>query len=153
MLAVLAVVALAIGNAWYVINRYIVHQIIDYICYRAGLEGPAEKNEVNYIEELANYTLDSFYNKCIPIKARQHVEFRASSVLLIYIISELLLFMAIWSEPHTITHGHKYHLIIAAISVFGLAIWQNIITRRIDAALVHKELCDRKPEEDIRKVF
>src|SRR3990172_11121592 len=98
-LVVVAVISIAAGNAWFSVNRYAIHQTVDYICYRARSEGPAMRSHARYPDDLALYVREALMDPDVPLRARQHVAFRASSVLLIYTIAELLLIAGIWSEP------------------------------------------------------
>jgi hypothetical protein len=137
-LLVVAVISIAVGNAWFSINRYAVHQTVDYVCYRAGSEGPAMRTHTRYADDLALYVREALVETDVPLRARQHLAFRASSVLLIYTIAELLLIAAIWSEPRSVTYGHSIALAISSGVAFFFGIWQNVLTRRIDAAILHK---------------
>jgi hypothetical protein len=82
----------------------------------------------------------------IPDRARQHVSFRASVVLLIYTVWELTLLASLWHEKATIVDGCQARIILISASaiLFIAGLWQNIITRRIDAAVLHKNLVDAK---------
>jgi hypothetical protein len=130
-LAVAATVAIAAGNAWFTVNRYIIHQVVDYLLWRCKLQGPAKSGQGGYVDHLAKYVREAQINPEVPERARQHVGFRASSVLLIYTLSELSFLAAFWSECGAVT---------AALFLFIGALWQHVITRRIDAAVLHKSL-------------
>lgn len=140
-LTVVGVVAIAVGNAWFSVNRYVIHQIVDYFCWKRKLQGPAMSVDGNYIDDLAKYVREAFIEDARPL-ARQHVSFRASSVLLIYTISELLIFAAISSESCAITSGwiRRLSLGLCGLVLFRFGLWQNVITRRIDAAVLHQKL-------------
>jgi hypothetical protein len=45
---VIAVVALALGNIWFAINRYGVHQLVDYFMYVFKWKGPARGGTVEF---------------------------------------------------------------------------------------------------------
>ena len=137
-LAVVGVIAVAAGNAWYSVNRYGVHQVVDYICWLAKSEGPARCAGASYLDDLANYVKEAVAESDAGPRARRHVEFRASSVLLLYTLSELCLIAAGYSEQGTITSAHPALLYISAVPIFAIALWQNVITRRIDAAALHR---------------
>lgn len=62
-LAVLAVISLAAGNTWYALNRYGFHQLVDYILWRLGYDGPAKtKRSQSYIDDLGRYPHRSLSN-------------------------------------------------------------------------------------------
>lgn len=134
-LVVIGVIAIAVGNAWFAINRYGVHQIVDFACWLVRSQGPARESGVGYLDSLAEYVKGALSNSDVPSRARQHIAFRASSVLLMYTLSELSFLAALWSEPCAITAGFVPELFFSSALLFVLAIWQNIITRRIDAAI------------------
>ncbi len=137
-LVMVAAISIAVGNAWFSVNRYAIQQAFDYICYLVKLEGPAKRAHANYSDDLAIYVREALIEIDVPARARWHVAFRASSVLLIYTIAELFLFAAISSEPQTPTYGHSIALFMSAAVAFFFAIWQNVLSRRIDAAVLHK---------------
>jgi len=141
-LTVVGVIAIAVGNAWFSVNRYVIHQFIDFICWHLKLQGPAKGDQDGYFDHLAKYVREPLLSQNVPERARQHVAFRASSVLLTYTLSELSLLAAVWSEGCAPTSGFRRRiLLIVAFVVLGIAgIWQNIITRRIDAAVLHQNL-------------
>jgi hypothetical protein len=127
------VVALAAGNIWFSINRYGVHQLIDYFVYVAGSQGPApEPGRRQYIEDLAVYVSRSLGAGHVAPLARQHVAFRASAVLLLYTVAEICFLFALWNEQGTSFSDHRAMFVAAAVAVFAIGVWQNIITRRID---------------------
>jgi len=141
-LAVMGVIAIAVGNAWFSVNRYVIHQLVDYLCWLRQLQGPAKGNQGGYLDHLAKYVREVLLNRNVPERARQHVAFRASSVLLIYTLSELSLLAALWSEGGTLTSGCRSRilLLVGAAVLLLAGVLQNIITRRIDAAVLHENL-------------
>ncbi len=131
---------MAVGNTWFSLNRYVVHQLLDYVLWRCKLQAPAKSDQGGYHDQLAKFVREAVVESKAGKLARQHVAFRASSVLLIYTISELLLVAAIWSEDCAITSSITTRTVLGVSSVvlFAFGIWQNIITRRIDAAILHE---------------
>jgi len=141
-LAVAGTIAIAAGNAWFTVNRYIIHQVVDYGFWRCKLQGPAKSGQDGYVDHLAKYVREAQINAGVPERAWQHVGFRASSVLLIYTLSELSFLAAFWSECGAVTAGciPRIVLLLAASFLLIGALWQDVITRRIDAAVLHKSL-------------
>jgi hypothetical protein len=141
-LASMAVLAFAVGNAWFSINRYALHQFVDYVCWLLRYQGPAKSDRGCYLDHLAKYVRETVVETDVPERARQHVAFRASSVLLLYTLAELSLVSAVWSDPCAITAGTIPHrlLFVCSAFLFVVGVWQNIITRRIDAAVLHTNL-------------
>jgi hypothetical protein len=85
-ISIAAIIALTSGNVWYAINRYGIHQALDYLMYLVGIKGPSpSRTRFHYCDDLGKYVADSLCVSEIPQRARQHVAFRAGSVLfLIY---------------------------------------------------------------------
>ncbi len=140
-LAMVGVFAIAVGNAWFSVNRYVIHQMVDYLCWLAKSQGPAKGGEGGYLDHLSKYVRESLVRE-VPTRARQHVVFRASSVLLIYTIAELAILAGFWSESGTVASGCKMRsvLVVGGVLLLAAGVWQNIITRRIDAAVLHEGL-------------
>ncbi|MBZ5593947.1 MAG: hypothetical protein LAP39_17035 [Acidobacteriia bacterium] len=137
-LAITGVIAVAVGNACYAVNRYGVYQVVDYFCWRAGSEGPAKRGKAVYLDDLTDYVQEALVAKDVPSRARQHVAFRASAVLLIYTMSELSLLAAFWREPTATISAYAPQFVIGSVLLGLIGVWQNVITRRIDAAALHR---------------
>ena len=139
-LVVIAVVSIAVGNVVFCVNRYALHQLIDLICYLFRSQGPAMRERYAYPDDLAIYVRQALIEADVPDRARRHVEFRASSILLMYTIVEISLIAAFCSDSDSLTcrYDLKVPLLIFSQLVFGFAIWQNVLARRIDAAVLHK---------------
>jgi hypothetical protein len=130
---IIAVVALTSGNLWFAINRYGIHQFVDYLMYLARSKGPAAtESRLHYLDDVGKYAADSLCISSIPLRARQHVAFRASSILLLYTVGEIGFLVAFWHEPDTLFAQHPCWTAIGSLLIFAAAIWQNIIARRVD---------------------
>lgn len=127
-----ATIALASGNIWFALNRYGIHQVIDYLVYLSRSQGPARESNSRYVDDLGLYVSRSLYAANVPESARQHIAFRASSVLLIYTIAEVGFLFAIWHENGTFFQQYSDAVIVCSVAIFLVGVWQNIITRRID---------------------
>jgi hypothetical protein len=139
-LIVLAVVAITVGNAWYVLNRYVFHQAIDAVMYALKWPGPARVDKPHYHGDLAKWVHDAFDGAPASAQAgRVHVATRAASVLLIYTVGQLLVLMAWCSDPSAPAAHHETAFTIIGVAVLACGWWQNVITRRIDAAVLHRE--------------
>lgn len=98
---VIAAIVLTVGNVWFVLNRYVVHQLIEaLLLYPSGRAGPKNKKDeknktwlhrhlLSYVQALGEYTRDALFSGRVPERARQHVSFRASAVLFIYMVGEV----------------------------------------------------------------
>ncbi len=132
-----AVVALALGNTWFAVNRYGVHQLVDYAMYLLKWEGPARTASwFKFHDDLGKYAADSLCTPTIPSHARQHVNFRASSVLLLYTVAEIGGLAWFSHESDTLFGRHPQLTLIGSVLIFLAAFWQDAITRRIDYYVV-----------------
>ncbi|SRR5216683_2204811 len=138
---VLGAVSVAVGNAWFAFNRYAVHQLFDYIIYLFKSDGPSRgDNWGAYLTDLGNYVSKSLHIPKTSKRAWEHVEFRASAVLLILTVGELLMVFGLWHADDSIFAGHTCKLTALGIVALLIGLWQMIITRRIDYFVVnHKQ--------------
>jgi hypothetical protein len=133
---VISIVVLTIGNVWFVATRYIVHQLVDYGMYLLCIGGPRPSESwFRFHSDLAHYVRRSLFAK-IPGLARQHIIFRSSSVLLLYVAAEVLLVCRWCHESDTIFARHPCATVGAAILIFAGGVWQHAITRHIDSSMV-----------------
>jgi hypothetical protein len=145
-IAIAATVALAAGNIWFSVNRYGVHQFIDYLLYLANSPGPVPSSRKRrYLHDLGEYVALSMNAPGLPPLARQHVAFRASAVLLLYTVAEVGLLFAGWHEPGTVFSAYQKPILGASLLVFVVGLWQNVITRRIDYYIINSS---REPPRD-----
>jgi hypothetical protein len=148
---VLGIVALAAGNTWFVFNRYGVHQIVDWLLYRLGSDGPAKQNAMlagsrNYIDVLGRFVRDSSLILDEMKALRHHVGFRASSVLLMYIVGELAIVFSFLNEgPGNFLYENAWPIRIVGLLALSVGFWQNVITRRIDWYTVYPPKRNDKP--------
>jgi hypothetical protein len=137
---IVAVVSLAAGNLWFAINRYGIHQFVDYLLYLAGSEGPAPAgSRTKYLEDVGKYAAESLCKSDVPQRARQHVAFRASSILLLYTVAEVGFLVSIWHDPDTFFAKHTCPTVISSLLIFAAALWQNVIARRVDYYVINFE--------------
>jgi hypothetical protein len=140
-LLLLAVTSVVVGNAWFALNRYGLHQALDYVFYRLNLKGPVPhdvRKPHDYTDDLGKFVYDSLIQNTSQ-SARQHVEFRASTVLLILTVGEVLLTFGLLHDSQSILTreglwGWRYGTWMVIAGPISLAIggWQMVITRRID---------------------
>ena len=139
-IVVAAVVALSAGNIWFAFNRYGIHQLVDWLMYLFKSQGPARSDSwLGYTEDLGTYVAKSMCTDSISSRGRQHVAFRASSVLLLYTVAEVGAVAAFWNERTMLFATHRYRCTILLLSalIFVVAIWQDALTRRIDYHVIH----------------
>ena len=141
-IVVLGVITIAVGNTWFALNRYGFHQLVDYILYQFKSKGPARESGImdfTFLDDLGKYTYKSLHTGGYSARARQHVAFRASTVLLILTVGELALVFAFFHSMSSRFEGKKGHMIVTGLTVLLFAVWQMIITRRIDYYVVNPD--------------
>jgi len=136
-LAALAVLTIAVGNTWFAFNRYGLHQVVDYVLYCIGSRGPARADQAwTFLDDLGVYTYRSLHTPDTAARARQHVAFRASTVLLILTTGELAILAGLWHGNDSVLRGHSTTLFVGGAVALVIGVWQMVITRRIDYYVV-----------------
>jgi hypothetical protein len=141
-LVAVAVVSAAAGNTWFALNRSGLHQIVDYVLWRAGSNGPARTaTSASYVDDLGRYARKSLHTASQDeyARAREHVAFRASAVLLILTVGELSVLFAFVHSSKSIFEGRAVHLLVVAAITLAIGTWQMVITRRIDYYVVNRD--------------
>ena len=69
--------------------------------------------------------------------ARQHVAFRASTVLLALTVGELLSVFAFCHASDSPLVGYKCWMIVGGVLALAVGFWQMLIARRIDYYIVN----------------
>jgi hypothetical protein len=138
-LLLLAAVSVVVGNTWFALNRYGVHQLFDLLLYYRGFRGPVPRNPVapDFFDDLGEYTYRSLHTSPTSERARQHVEFRASSALLLLTLGEVLLLFGWRHACNSIFSGHGRCMVFGSSIPLAVGLWQMIITRRIDFYVVN----------------
>ena len=131
-LVVLGAVAVAIGNVWYSFHRFGIQQLIDFVLYMfqfPGPAGPPRRQDAfgRYHDDVAQHVVDTFRSVVDQPWLREHVEFRASTVALMYIVVEVTLAGVWWHEPSSVFSGHRSSFLALAFIGFVVATWQNVI--------------------------
>jgi hypothetical protein len=137
-LIVLAVVTTAVGNTWFALNRYGLHQLVDYLLYLIGSNGPAiGKVRWAYLDDLGKYTFKSLHTADTAARAKEHVRFRAATALLALTLGEVLALVYFYPPSVGQLATHHERVGIAAALALGVGFWQMIIARRIDYYVVN----------------
>jgi hypothetical protein len=132
-LTVCAILAVVAGNTLFVLNRYGLHQFIDFLAYALGIPGPARTSAMRYHADLAKHVQRSLTALDIPRFARQHISFRAGGVLLFYSLAEVALFFSFCPETGSFFDRNFLAMRLCGLILFVAGVWQHLITRRIDA--------------------
>lgn len=136
-LIVLSVITIAVGNTWFALNRYGLHQLVDLILYSMKSNGPARRNRFRYLDDLGRYTYKSLHSSDASVRAQEHVKFRASTVLLIFTLGEAAMLFAPFHSSTSIIEGHNCWIFFGGAVIFAIGVCQMVITRRIDHYLVN----------------
>lgn len=125
--AVLAAVALFVGNTWYVAHRYSLHQLIDWGCYRI-----VHKKWSGYCAWLAEHVSAALHYGENDNKLRKVIEFRSAQVILLFIASEIAFVFALRPEEHTFWQQHAWPIRVLAVISAGFATFQQLISYKLD---------------------
>lgn len=132
-LILLAAVSIVVGNIWLVFHRYFIQQIIDFVFYLLKIQGgPCKAPDTDYSLEVAKYVDNFFGNLKSKEALAQHIRFRTSSVVLMYIVSEVFIVFSLTSDENSFVCGNSNITLTVGIIGFASSVWQNIITRRIE---------------------
>lgn len=134
-LVVLGVLAVVIGNVWFVLHRYCVQQLVDLAFWSFKFQGSPKRGETEYHSGVAAHVWN-FFSTDVPEDIREHLRFRASSVVLMYITSEVALLAVFLAEEDSIIAPRRCALVIAGVLILLAAIWQNYLVRRLERYVV-----------------
>ena len=139
-LIILAVVTVTVGNALVALNRYGVHQVVDWVCYLLKIEGPIPKaGRAHYHNGLGHHVLDSFLPAAQLDPAQRYVSFRASTAFLLLTLGEILLTFSCHHSKYSVLNAHVKALKIIGFAALAAYLWQSIIARKIDYLIVSKK--------------
>ena len=132
-LAFFGVVALMVGNTWYVIHRYTVHELLNWIA--RGLRGDGWKGYPGWLAE------HTYYGNIVPQEAdrvREHLWLRSAQVIYLMIVGEVLMFFALQPAAGTVADRYSGWLLSGGIALVVLALPQYYLTARLDADAVNR---------------
>jgi hypothetical protein len=134
-LAVLSTIAVLVGNTWYVLHRYTVHQLLDVAFYwrskKPGLPS-------GYNEWLAKHVRESNLFPKHAQELREHILFRSAQVIYIFIVAEVSFVFAVSPATGTVFERYRSWLLSGGAVLFVFAIWQYALSHRIDIRAVEK---------------
>jgi hypothetical protein len=145
-IVVLTLFSIVVGNVWFAVNRYVILQVFDWVAYRAGWGRPAkaEGKQGQYLFDLAGYTYKSLQTSDNLARARRFVSFRASIVLLLFTIGELLCLVPFLHSTDSVFEGLGWIRCVAGgIAVLLAGSWQMLINRYTDNFVVNPGEPDR----------
>lgn len=133
-LIILGILALVIGNAWFIIHRYCIQQVIDMAFWALKAKGGPQRG-TPYHESVADHVWKFFSTENIPDELRRHIRFRTSSVVLMYIVAEVAITVGLIAEKQSPISTMEWWILASGILLFIFSIWQNYLTRRIEGRL------------------
>jgi hypothetical protein len=138
LLIFLGVLAIVIGNVCFVVHRYLIQQIVDWVFWYFKAKGGPKRGEgMGYGGGIADQVWKFFSAESVPEDIRQHVRFRTSSVVLMYITAEVSGIAAVLAEQNSMLASAKWLVLGAAFIIFLAAIWQNYLVRRIEGRVAN----------------
>lgn len=135
---VLGAISAAAGNTLFAVNRYGLFQLLDYSLYLLKSDGPARgPHRFTYLDDLAKFVHRSMHAPESSQRARDHLAFRVSALLLILTVGELLLVCSIFHASGSLLTGNESLMRGTAVVLFAIVFWQTVIIRRIDHYIVN----------------
>ncbi len=130
-LLVLSAITVGVGNCWYVLHRYSLHQLLDFVLYSVRSD-----KRLGYIEWLADFLHKSFLFKAKEPEFWKHIHFRSSQVILMFIIAEVMLVFALSNEPGSFLAQNVCGALTMGSVVFVAACFQYWISNTLDTKAV-----------------
>jgi len=136
---ILAVFSIVIGNLWYVIHRFTIHNLIDWVCYRCRI-GTWNK----YPLWLSNHIQLSFTPTKDKEELKKFVYFRSSQVILLFIFAEALILFSFWHENSGVFQEYQWIFLGFGSGVFLAGLVQFWIGFNLDVDVVTSQGMDRQ---------
>lgn len=130
-LVILVVIAIAIGNFWYVLHRYTLHQLLDWICYRIR-----EKKWKGYSKWFYKHVCNSFSVQKKVGDLWKHVHFRSAQIIFMFIVGEVLLLFVTWHDTESTIASFRLFFGIAGIFLVIVSIIQSFLSNALDVHVV-----------------
>ncbi len=140
-LIVLGAIAIVAGNVWLVFHRYLVQQVVDYLFYWADPKGsPGHSKNSHYPGAVADHVSEFFWNVEEKPDLARHIRFRASSVVLMYIASEVAIVLGSVNPGNCLVGCDRWLMVVLGVAGFLASVCQNFIVRRIEGKIVSSEI-------------
>ncbi len=140
-LLMLAAIAIAVGNVWYVLHRYTVHQLIDlgiFLCCKKKCKNLNKRICCDYTEYIQVSIENAVKAKEKAPELRNHFDLRSSQIILMFITAEILLVFSWRPEPCTLFEQYLCLIRTCGIIIFILALWQYIMCNTMDSRTANK---------------
>jgi hypothetical protein len=126
-IATLGAITVAAGNVWYVFHRYTIYQLIDWFLYMIR-----ERRLRGYLDWLSNFLDNSFSFAASKPKIHEHLHFRSSQIILMFIVGEVMVLFSIRPECHSFFADNKPWPCLVGVAMFIPSIWQYVISNTLD---------------------
>lgn len=146
-LMLLTVVAIMVGNTWYVVHRYTLHELINMALYHWVKKPPLFESS-GYPDWLAKLVHASHLFPPHGHDLREHIWFRSAQVIYLAILGEVLLIFALLQpDPCSFFGQHRWWLVGCGVVVLLFAFWQHFLTHKIDRHAASQLGAKRMPAE------
>jgi hypothetical protein len=143
-LLLLAVIAVCVGNVWYVVHRYTVHQLVDWFMYWICWRKKERKPQQGYNQWLIKHIAASFRLRQRLRQTKSEFRgpwpsaLRSAQIIAMFIFAEIVLLCILWHEPDSWVGGIGNYtwFIVSAAVLMCFAIWQYYILFNVDIELV-----------------
>ena len=132
-LVILLVLALMVGNIWYVIHRYTIHNLLDWLMYCL-----LNKKITGYIDWLSEHIIKSYSLPDDKEKLQKHIHFRSAQIIFIFITAEALVIFSKWYELKSLFENHNRLIFYSGCLLFVAAMIQFAISYSLDIAAVER---------------
>lgn len=137
-LLVFAIIAITVGNTWYVLHRYSLHQFLDWIIYLWKRRSPQ-----GYLVWLGEHIYKSFHVAQEHAALREHLVFRSAQIIFLFVTCEVALLFSLSPETHTFYQEHALWIRVAATFGLLVAVVQHFISNILDVYLIEKCTTDQ----------
>jgi len=134
---VLAMLSIVIGNLWYVVHRFTIHFLFDFICYRFR-----EGKWSGYQQWLIAHIDHSFAVPEYKRKLQNFVHCRSSQIILLFIIAEALIIFSLWFEAESVFSTYNTFFLIVGVVLFLVAVVHYPISNNLDIFVVRQHTID-----------
>jgi len=148
-LVALAAIAVTAGNTWYVFHRYISDQGLDRVWYMLRRDNTLSdggwrrrlfrKATLGYLRWISRFVQEGHAVMNHRPEMKRYVRLWASSVILLFIFSEVTILFARWNDNPSFFHTHPSCLLGVGIMFFALSILLQCLLTHLDIRIVRGE--------------
>ena len=143
-LIILSVLSITVGTIWYVVHRFTIHYMIDFLCFklrrrikvRNGVDNDSTAQYKKYHEWLSNHIQKSLFHFNTKREVKEYIHFRSTQVHLLFIFSESLFIFTVLRETNSIIMYYEGVAILLSVFIFIIGVIQYFIGFNIDVDTV-----------------